>query len=89
MARFLSALIVLLASIQVSFSIHFTNSEWDVQEDQEFLLQWAYDSGDPTDSAWHVVVWLAEGQHPLPDGIDLYNGKPPFHQPSLNAASQR
>lgn len=81
MARFLSVLLVLLASIQVSFSIHFTNTEWNVQEDQEFLLEWAYDRGDPTDSAWHVVVWLAEGQHPLVDGVDLYNGKPPFHHP--------
>jgi len=75
----LPALTLLLVSIQVSLAIHFTNSKWDVQQDQEFLLQWAYNSEDPTNSAWHVVIWLSDGQWPLSDGIALYNGMSPLH----------
>jgi hypothetical protein len=78
MARFLPALIFLVASVKVSQAIHFTNQQWDVQQDQEFLLQWAYDQSDPINkSAWQVAIWLSEGnQWPINDGIILYNGMP-------------
>jgi hypothetical protein len=54
-------MMLMLVSAQVLLAIYFTNSKWDVQQDQEFLLQWAYDGNDPTNSTWAVTVWLSEG----------------------------
>lgn len=49
MALFLLALVMPI--VQISQAIHFTNQQWNVQQNQPFLLQWVYDIGDPPDNS--------------------------------------
>ena len=73
--RLFFALALLLASVQLSHAVHFTNQNWTVVQWKDFLLQWEYDDGDPPNNGWYwgVVVWSAPNKGPVQLSNDIFN----------------
>lgn len=62
-----TALCLFAGLVRVSRSVHFTNAEWEVYENQSITLEWAYDSDDnPDPDEYAITIWLPFGTELLP-----------------------
>ena len=75
MATRFFALALLLALVQLSRAVHFTNTNWTIVQDQPFLLQWEYADGEPPNSTlvWYVVIWTTPNQAPLQPANNIFH----------------
>lgn len=72
---------LLLLLARLTLGIHFTNEEWDVEENQKVLITWEYDVYDVlnlTDS-YTPVIWIGGNDEPFTYSTKystvIYNGK--------------
>ncbi|KAF7524656.1 hypothetical protein G7054_g11353 [Neopestalotiopsis clavispora] len=67
-----TTLCLLVGLVQVSRAVHFTNTEWDVVENQTVTFNWKYDSDDTWDPDTYVVqIWLPFGTNAYPSSDNL------------------
>jgi hypothetical protein len=87
-----TTLCLLVGLVQVSRAVHFTNTEWDVVENETVTFNWKYDSDDTRDpDTYVIVIWLPFGTEVYPwSGIYshlLYNGTLPLTPFSIPGSS--
>ncbi|KAF3024876.1 hypothetical protein E8E14_011996 [Neopestalotiopsis sp. 37M] len=62
-----TTLCLLVGLVQVSRAVHFTNTEWDVVENETVTFNWKYDSDDTRDpDTYVIVIWLPFGNEVYP-----------------------
>lgn len=75
---------LLVGLVQVSQAVHFTNSKWEVYENQTVTFEWSYDAEDnPDPDEYSICIWLpfGNGVFPWSDNYShlLFNSTSPLY----------